>query len=177
MSKFAFDKVAARFPEAITERYDDRTGGHWAVVKPEQIRDVAGVLKIDPELDYKLFLSIDAVDRLYLPDNEQPRFEVVYFIRSLKRNDEVRLKVRVGGDSPEIPSIVSVYQGASWWERFVWDFYGIRFGGHPSLRRVLLYEEFKGHPLRKDYPMRARQPLVPERPIQDLYRGPGTSGV
>lgn len=176
MSKFAFDKVAARFPEAIAERYDDRTGGHWAVVKPEFLRDVALFLKNDAELDYKLFLSIDAVDRLYLPQND-PRFEVVYFLRSLKRNDEVRFKVRVGGEAPEVPSIAPVYQGANWWERFVWDFYGVKFDGHPDLRRILMYDEFQGHPLRKDYGLRERQPLVAERPIKDIFRGPGTSGV
>ena len=176
MSKLAFDKVAARFPEAIAERYDDRTGGHWAVIVAPHVREVATFLKNDPELDYKLFLSADAVDRLYLAPNE-PRFEVVYFLRSLSRRDEVRLKVRVLGDNPEMPSLTPVYQGANWWERFVWDFYGIRFTGHPDLRRILLYEEFKGYPLRKDYPLRARQPLVPERPLQDIYRGPGTSGV
>jgi NADH-quinone oxidoreductase subunit C len=176
LSKFAFDKVEARFPEAVAHRYDDRTGGHWTVVRTEHVRAVATFLKNDPELDYALFLSADAVDRLYLPDSD-PRFEVVYFLRSLSRNDEVRLKVRVGGDNPEMPSLTPVYQGAGWWERFIWDFYGIRFTGHPDLRRILLYEEFKGHPLRKDYPLRARQPLVPERPIQDIFRGPGTSGV
>jgi NADH-quinone oxidoreductase subunit C len=176
LSKFAFDKVAARFPEAIAERYDDRSGAPWAVIRPEHLRDVASLLKNDPELDFKLFLSIDAVDRLYLPQND-PRFEVIYLVRSLSRNEAARFKVRVGAENPEAPSIVSIYQGANWFERFVWDFYGIKFEGHPDLRRVLLYEEFKGHPLRKDYPIRARQPLIPERPLQDLYRGPGTSGV
>ncbi len=176
MSKFAFDKVAARYPDAIAERYEDRTGSEWLVLKPVHLREVASFLKNDPELDFKLFLSVDAVDRLHLPQSD-PRFEVVYFIRSLTLNDVVRFKVRAGGDAPEVPSITSVYQGANWWERFVWDFYGVKFEGHPDLRRVLLYEEFKGHPLRKDYPLRARQPLIPERPVQDLYRGPGTSGV
>jgi NADH-quinone oxidoreductase subunit C len=70
-----------------------------------------------------------------------------------------------------------VYQGANWSERLTWDFYGIRFKGHGDLRRMLLYEEFKGHPLRKDYAMRDRQPLIPERPIKDIFRGPGTNGA
>lgn len=176
MSKFAFDKVESVLKDPFTERYDDRTGAHWAVVRAESIRDVAGLLKNDPELEFKLFLSMDGVDRLFLPQND-PRFEVVYFVRSLKRNEVARMKVRVGAEAPEVPSITSIYQGANWWERFVWDFYGVKFSGSPDMRRILLYEEFKGHPLRKDYPLRARQPLIPERPIQDIYRGPGTSGV
>lgn len=176
MSNDALDQVASALPEAIVERYFDRSGAPWAVVKPEAIRTVASHLKNHPELDFKLFVSIDAVDRLMLPQND-PRFEVVYFMKSLKRNEHVRLKVRVGGENPELPSISPVFQGANWWERFVFDFYGIKFTGHPDLRRILLYDEFKGHPLRKDYPLRQRQPLIPERPIKDIFRGPGTSGI
>lgn len=174
MSTFALDKVATTFPRALLDRYVDRSGGAWAIVDAEAIRNVASELKDNPELDFKLFLSIDAVDRLMLPERE-PRFEVVYFFYSLKRGEHVRLKCRVSEDNPELPSISSVYQGANWFERFVWDFYGIRFRGHPDLRRILMYEEFRGHPLRKDYPLRQRQPLVPERPIQDIFRGPGTN--
>jgi NADH-quinone oxidoreductase subunit C len=174
LSTFALDKVKTRFPDAEVERYTDRAGGAWMVVKPEAIRDVMAFLKNDPELNFKLFLSVDAVDRLLLPQSE-PRFEVVYFIRSLSRNEELRLKVRVSEDAPEIPSVTPVYQGANWWERFVWDFYGVRFSGHPDLRRILMYEEFQGHPLRKDYALRDRQPLIPERPIKDIFRGPGTN--
>lgn len=127
-------------------------------------------------LGFKLFVSIDAVDRLLLPENE-PRFEVVYFLYSLERHEHVRLKVRVTEDDCEIPTIAKVYQGANWGERLTWDFYGIRFKDHGDLRRMLLYEEFKGHPLRKDYGLRERQPLIPERPIKDIFRGPGTNGV
>ncbi len=174
MSKFALDKLAAKFPRAFVGRYADRTGGEWAVVDSEAIRDVASELKDNPELDFRLFLSIDAVDRLMLPERE-PRFELVYFFYSLTRGEHVRLKCRVREERAELPSISAVYQGANWFERFVWDFYGIRFRGHPDLRRILMYEEFKGHPLRKDYPLRQRQPLVPERPIKDIFRGPGTN--
>ncbi len=176
MSKFALDRVTAALPTAIVERFTDRAGGEWGVVKPEAIEDVASLLRNDPELDFKLFVTIACCDRLQLPVAE-PRFELSYVFGSLKRNEQVRLKVRVGGDRPEVPTISGVYQGANWDERLNWDFYGVRFTGHPDLRRILLYEEFKGHPLRKDYPLRQRQPLIPERPIKDLFRGPGTSGV
>ncbi len=174
LSQFALDKLTAKFPDAVVERYTDRAGGDWAVLRPDSIRDAASFLKNDPELDFKLFVSIDAVDRLMLPDND-PRFEVVYFLHSLRRNEHVRLKCRVSESQPELPSLTPVFQGANWFERFVWDFYGIRFQGHPDLRRILMYEEFQGHPLRKDYPLRARQPLIPERPIEDIFRGPGTN--
>ena len=176
MSLRALTLLQEKSPDALVEQYTDRSGGAWGVVKPDSLRQVMGLVKDDPQLDFKLFLSIDAVDRLQLEQNE-PRFEVVYFLYSVSRNEHVRLKVRASEKSPEVPSITSIFQGADWWERFVWDFYGIRFAGHPDLRRILLYEEFKGHPLRKDYPLRERQPLVPERPIRDIFRGPGTSGV
>ncbi|MFN0061141.1 MAG: NADH-quinone oxidoreductase subunit C [Myxococcaceae bacterium] len=170
------DRVAAAFPGAIEDRYVDRAGAAWGVIKRDAIRDIVMLLKRDPELAFRLFGSMDAVDRLHLPKSE-PRFEVVYLLKSLKRNEHVRLKVRVPEDDPTLPSIASIFQGANWWERFVWDFYGVRFVGHPDLKRILLYEEFRGHPLRKDYALRDRQPLIPERPIQDIFRGPGTSGT
>ena len=176
MSAFALDRIAERLPQALAERTVDRSGAPWGVVRADALVPVAQLVKSDPELAFKLFVSVDAVDRLHLPENT-PRFEVVYFAYSVKRNEHLRLKVRVGEERPEVPSLVPVYQGANWWERFVWDFYGIRFLGHPDLRRILMYEEFKGHPLRKDYPLRGRQPLIPELPIEDIFRGPGTSGV
>ncbi|MBU8900543.1 NADH-quinone oxidoreductase subunit C [Corallococcus sp. H22C18031201] len=170
------DRVTAQFPEAVAERYVDRAGGAWAVIHADWLPKVAAFLKNDPELNFKLFGSADAVDRLHLAEND-PRFEVVYFLYSLTRHEHVRLKVRVSESKAELPSLAPLYRGADWWERFVWDFYGIRFTGHPDLRRILLYEEFQGHPLRKDYALRDRQPLIPERPIKDIFRGPGTSGI
>lgn len=176
MSIFALDRVAAQFPEAVAERYVDRAGGAWAVIHAEWLPKVATFLKMDPELDFKLFGSADAVDRLHLAEND-PRFEIVYFLYSLSRKEHVRLKVRVTETRPEVPSLTPLYRGANWWERLAFDFYGIRFVDHPDLRRILLYDEFQGHPLRKDYALRDRQPLIPERPIKDIFRGPGTSGV
>jgi NADH-quinone oxidoreductase subunit C len=170
------DRVSAHLPEAVAERYVDRAGGAWSVIHAQHLPKVVAYLKNDPELNFKLFVSIDAVDRLHLADND-PRFEVVYFLYSLTRHEHVRLKVRVTEANPEVPSLVPLYKGANWWERLTFDFYGIRFAGHPDLRRILLYDEFQGYPLRKDYALRDRQPLIPERPIKDIFRGPGTSGL
>lgn len=172
MSTYALDQIQALLPDALESRYSDRTGGTWGVVRREHIQSVASLLK---GLGWTLFLSMDAVDRLYLPEST-PRFEVVYFLYSPGRNEHVRLKVKVSEDDAEIPTIRTIFQGANWAERLVWDFYGIKFKGHGDLRRMLTYEEFKGHPLRKDYGLRERQPLIPERPIKDIFRGPGTNG-
>src|SRR5436305_1584237 len=127
MSQWALDQLQAKFSDAVESRYVDRAGGHWGVIKRERITDVARSLKED--LDFKMFISIDAVDRLNLPEST-PRFEVVYFFYSVSRNEHVRLKVFCTEEDPEIPTIRMVYQGANWSERLTWDFYGIRFKGH-----------------------------------------------
>ena len=174
MSTFALDQIQAQLPQALVERYKDRTGETWGVIAREHIVEVVKLLKV--KLGFKLFISMDAVDRLQLPEND-PRFEVVYFFFNIERNEHLRLKVLVAEDDCSVPTIRTVYQGANWAERLIWDFYGITFTGHGDLRRILLYEEFKGHPLRKDYALRDRQPLIPERPIKDIFRGPGTNGT
>lgn len=173
MSTFALDQIQAQIPQALAERYIDRPGDAWGVIKREHIVEVITLVK---KLGFRLFVSMDAVDRLHLPPEEQdPRFEVLYFMRNVERNEQVRLKVRVN-EGEEIPSIRKVYQGAEWGERFVWDFYGVVFTDGIK-RRMLMYEEFQGHALRKDYPLRGRQNLTTERPIKDIFRGPGTNGT
>jgi len=95
-----------------------------------------------------------------------PRFAVVYHLTSTTHAHRLRIKCRVPEDDPTIASLTDVWPGANWLERETWDLYGIRFTGHPDLRRIYLYEEFVGHPLRKDYDKRHEQPLEP-------YAGPG----
>jgi NADH-quinone oxidoreductase subunit C len=90
----------------------------------------------------------------------KPRFQVVYHFYSLEKNHRIRVKAPVEEEDCVIDSITSLWAGANWFEREAWDLYGIRFRGHPDLRRILLYEEFQGHPLRKDYPINKRQPLI-----------------
>ena len=128
----------------------------------------------DERLACDVLMDLSAVDYLRYPGREDgPRFEVVYHLYSLRHNHRLRLNTRVEEDDAVVPSAVDLWPIADWLEREVWDMFGIRFQGHPDLRRLLLYEEFVGHPLRKDYPLRGRQPLVPEREIKDLFRGPG----
>ncbi len=175
LSRYAVERIQAEFSHVLAESYVDRASQSWMLIHKQHIAEACAFLK--EKAGFTLFISIDAVDRLHLPPEQQsPRFEVVYFFRHPTRGEAVRLKVLVE-ENEEIPTIRRVFQGANWAERFVWDFYGIRFTGHGDLRRMLMYEEFEGHALRKDYPLRGRQGLIPERPIQDIFRGPGTNGV
>jgi NADH-quinone oxidoreductase subunit C len=174
VSTTAIDQIQTQLPEAIAQRYVDRAGDGWAIIHREHIVAVAKLAK--EKLGFRMFISMDGVDRLHLPAEEQdPRFEVLYFLRNVEGNELLRLKVRVN-EGQDVPTIKGVYQGAAWGERFVWDFYGVVFAGGEQ-RRMLMYDEFVGHALRKDYPLRGRQGLIPERPIKDIFRGPGTNGV
>jgi len=94
----------------------------------------------------------------YIP--REPRFEVVIHLYSIPHGHRLRLKTPLEGDDPEMDTLTSVWRGTDWFEREAWDMYGIVFKGHPNLKRILLYEEFEGHPLRKDYPIDKRQPLI-----------------
>jgi NADH-quinone oxidoreductase subunit C len=111
-----------------------------------------------------MLMDLTAVDYVKYPGREDgPRFEVVYHLYSLEHNHRLRAKVRVDEDDASVPSAVDLWPIANWMEREVWDMFGIRFEGHPDLRRLLMYEEFVGHPLRKDYPITRRQPLIGPR--------------
>lgn len=91
---------------------------------------------------------------------DEHRFEVVYHFYSSIHNHRLRVKVPVTAADPVVASLIALWASANWFEREVWDMFGVRFSGHPNLKRILMYEEFQGHPLRKDYPVRKRQPLV-----------------
>jgi NADH-quinone oxidoreductase subunit C len=134
-------------------------GDATARVAAGSLLEIMRLLRDEPGLDFEMLTDLTVVDYL----GEEPRFELVYHLYSVKRNHRVRIKARVPEDDPEIASLVSLWPSADWMEREVWDLYGIRFRGHPDLRRILLYEEFDGHPLRKDYPKEKRQPLVGPR--------------
>ena len=133
-------RIRAALPDAELEEAAD-----WVVVDAPHVVAVATFLRDDPVLDCRYPTAITAVDRL-------DHFELVYHLSSLQRNHMVILKTRVlDHEAPEAPSVVPVWYGAHPQEREIYDLMGIRFSGHPSLKRIFLWEGFAGHPLRKDF--------------------------
>lgn len=154
------DRLRARFGPRILETHEHR-GDATALVAREAIREVLAFCRDEPELAFEVLMDLTAVDYLRYPGAEgRPRFEVVYHLYSLTHNHRLRLKVPVEEADPVVASAVPFWPIADWFEREVWDMFGVRFAGHPDLRRLLMYEEFEGHPLRKDYPITRRQPLI-----------------
>jgi len=143
------------YPEGVLETSLPQ-GDALAVVRPEFLTKVMAFLRDDPRLLFNLLVDVTAVDHL----GKKPRFDVVYHLLSIPFKRRLRIKVRVEDGEPTVDSLTPLWGNANWLEREVWDMYGIHFTGHPDLRRILLYEEFQGHPLRKDYPIRKRQPLI-----------------
>jgi len=129
-------------------------------VAKEDIPDVLRVLKYEVERPYKMLYDLTAIDercRVHRAQEPPADFTVVYHLLSLERNAFVRLKVALQGDSPSLPSVTPVWPAANWYEREVWDMFGIRFDGHPHLVRILMPPTWAGHPLRKDHPARATE--------------------
>ena len=118
-------------------------------VPREMIRQAAALLKEDPACPFNYLSDITCVD--WHPS--EPRFEVIYHLLSIPHKERVRLKVKLSGENPALDSLTSVWPGANYFEREVFDLFGVRFNGHPYLRRILMPETWEGHPLRKDYPV------------------------
>ena len=154
-ANITINKLKARFAESIVDVHSHR-GDDTAVVKKEALLDIFMFLRDDKELLYNFMMDLTAVDYL----GKEPRFEVVYHLYSLAYNRRVRIKTRVSESECSVDSIVPVWPSANWFEREVFDLYGIVFKGHPNLSRILLYDGFQGHPLRKDYPIKKRQPQI-----------------
>jgi NADH-quinone oxidoreductase subunit C len=153
-------RLRERFGDRILSTHDHR-GDHTAIVARDAIVAVLGFCRDDEALRFDMLTDLTAVDYLKFPGREDgPRFDVVYHLYSVPHNHRVRLKVAVEEGDAVVPTASGLWPIANWLEREVWDMFGIRFDGHPDLRRLLLYEEFVGHPLRKDYPIDRRQPLI-----------------
>jgi len=141
-------------------------GDNVAILDRSNLRESFRILKEDQQLNYDFLSDITAVDYWR---KKEPRFEVVYQIISRGRRARLRLRVPVPENDPSVESLTPLWRGANFIEREVWDLFGIRFIDHPDLRRILLYEEFEGFPLRKDYPVNLVQPRVPERAVDGTF--------
>ncbi len=163
MSVAALARARQILGDAIKSSHSQR-GDETIVVEAGVLVDVMRQLKDDPELQMNFLVDLTAVDYL----GREPRFEMVYHLRSFATGARLRVKAQLAepedGSNPEIDTLVPLWAVANWFEREVWDLYGIKFRGHPDMRRILMYEEFVGHPLRKDYPKERRQPLVRRDP-------------
>ncbi|HVJ90765.1 MAG TPA: NADH-quinone oxidoreductase subunit C [Labilithrix sp.] len=161
MSVRALEALKTKFGDAVIETHSDY-GDDTAVVEASRWKEICRFLRDDSAMNFDMLVDLCGVD---YPDRN-PRFEVVIHLYSIAKRHRLRLKARVGdseGEGAEIDTLADVWTGSNWFERETYDLMGISFKGHPDLRRILMYPEFEGHPLRKDYPANKTQPLIPYR--------------
>ena len=178
MSRKVLDALVARFGGAVVSTSSEH-GDEVAVLQRSALVDVARWLRDDPAMAMNLPCYCTCIDYLGMqmlvpspasplavpgvlttrPEDE-PRFAMVYELRSVAHRHRIRLKVPLQENDLVVPTLSTLWPAFNWLEREVYDMYGVAFEGHPDLRRIYMYEEFIGHPLRKDYPKEKRQPLV-----------------
>ena len=160
MAKLILDKLSERFSGGEILETGSQHGNEWARVAPAHWQSVAEFLRDDASLQMNMFVDLTCVDRI----PRIPRFDVVLHLYSVEKKHRIRLYAGLPEQDPSIVTVVPLWPGANWFEREAYDLYGVRFEGHPDLRRILLYPEFAGHPLRKDYIKEKRQPLLRRLP-------------
>ncbi len=151
------EKIKQRFADAILDAQETR-GESVITIDRERALDLMRALRDEPEFGFTMLADVTAVDWL----ERDPRFDVVYQLKSHAHPNRLRVKVRVPAAEAWVDSVYQIWKSADWLERECFDMFGISFKGHPDLRRILLYDSFSGHPLRKDYPYQKRQPIVEE---------------
>ncbi len=144
-------KLRSAFPDAVTS-VDEYRGDVSVTVKPEALLAVCAFLRDDPGYCFRFLVDVTAVDY----NDKTPRFVMVYHLLSHERNQRLRIKVPLAGDTPEIESVTAIWPTADWHEREVYDLFGIGILHHPDLRRILLPDHWDCSPLRKDYPLEGR---------------------
>jgi len=167
VSQAAVDRLKTQFGERVLET-SDAFGDDEVVIAVKDWVEVAQFMKDDGDLQMDHFIDLTAVD---YPERESARFDVVLMMRSSATGARIRVRTYIK-DGEEPGTLSGIWSGANWAEREIWDMFGIKFKDHPDLRRILLYEEFVGHPLRKDYPIDKAQPLVPYREVDDTDKLP-----
>ena len=152
-------KLKEKFLNSILEVTSFR-GEVTVTVSKGEIFEICKFLHSDPDLQYRLLTDLCGLD--FFP--QTPRFGVVYLLHSIKSNQRLRVKTRVG-ETESIPSVESLWKVANWYEREAYDLFGITFDNHPDLRRIMLWDGYEGHPLRKDFPVEGPdfdKPFIPE---------------
>ena len=168
MSKALIDLIKKNFGAAVLETHS-LYGDDTVVVEASAWKEVARFLRDTPQCSMDMLTDLTAVD---FPERE-PRFEIVAHFYSLGKGHRLRLKTRTGdseGDETDVDSLTDLWASANWMEREAFDMFGVIFKGHPDLRRILLYPEFEGHPLRKDYPAEKIQPLIAYRDVPNIEK-------
>ena len=153
-------EVAAHVGDGVLAAQATRDDFPTLWVRKERLRDVLTCLREKVDRPYRMLYDLTAIDervRRVRADDTKSDFTVVYHLLSFDRNDDLRLKVPLHGDTPSLPSIADLWPAANWYEREVWDMFGIVFDGHPHLRRILMPPTWEGHPLRKEHPARATE--------------------
>jgi len=156
MAQVVLDALKSKFSDDILETTNDY-GDEVATIDRTVLVDVVQFLRDDERMAFDQPAFVTCIDRF---GDEGPRFEVVYQLRSFKHRHRIRLRVKLEEEDTKIPTLTGLYPAFNWLERETYDMYGIEFQDHPDLRRIYMYEEFVGFPLRKDYPKEKRQPLV-----------------
>ena len=153
--------LQSRFPaDAITympllAKAAHSNGQFFIRIGRERIREVMEFLRAAPRLSFEQLIDVTCVDYLHFPDAAD-RYGVIYSLLSLTHGHRLWVKCFVNDPKPAVPSVTSTWKGAEWMEREVFDMFGVVFEGHPDLRRILTWDDFKAHPLRKDYPRRGQ---------------------
>lgn len=149
-------RLRAEFPQEIVQEYTNH-GQMVVIIRPDRIVAILRFLRDDQALAMNHLRSLCGVDNARRKDPGLSRFEVVYNLYSISQRHEIRLRAEVGDKDPNIDSVVELWSCADWLERETYDLLGIRFNNHPHLQRVLLPEDWVGHPLRKDYPLKGKE--------------------
>ena len=155
------------FPNSVLSCHSHRSD-ETVVIDRDSLDKICRFLREDSRCAFEIMIDITAVDGLEM--NMNPRFEVVYHFKSLTHASRIRIKVPLEENDCRIDSISSIWKSADWYERECFDMFGIIFEGHPDLKRILMYEEFEGHPLRKDYPIDKQQPLMQLKEIEERHK-------
>jgi NADH-quinone oxidoreductase subunit C len=150
------DRLRVEFPDEILRTYTNQ-GQAAAVVRSGRIVDILRWLRETETIRMNHLRSLCGVDNVRRQEPGASRFEVVYNLYSIPLRHEIRVRAMVGDEGPAIDSVVGLWPGADWLERETYDLFGIRFRNHPDLRRVLMPDDWAGHPLRKDYPLRGEE--------------------